>query len=175
MNANIRRMGMALLAATALGAFMAAPQAAQAQWRRDRDTLGRFGREYGAQARKIVERLERDSNAFRDAFEHHGWDDRRSRDDRRYRDDRSRGWDRNEDLRSNVQRFDEGTERLRRDFGRSDYYLDTRAQISDVLRMARPIDRAMDDRRFSSMVVDRWHRVAADLDALATIFGLGRL
>jgi hypothetical protein len=181
MKQRIKQTGMALAAAAAFGLMMAAPQSAEAQWRRDRSDwgLGRnTGREYTAAVRRLVDRLEQSSNAFREYFERHGRDDRYRDDryDRRDRYDRGRrpvgrylGY---EELKSRVQHLDESIEDLDRNIGRSDYWTDTRAHVSDVLRRARVVDRAMDDRGMHPAVRDRWRRVAADLNALAAMFGM---
>lgn len=180
-----------ILAVAAMGAMMFASMPAQAQWERDRRDFP-LGREYPGGIQRLIERLEHDSNEFREAFERIRWDDRDSRYERdrdsRYRNDRGRGdyyyydrRDRNagryhESLKRDVQRFDERVEDLRGKFRRSRYWTDTRGEVSDLVRMARNIDRDLDNRGFySASVQDRWRRVMMDLNALSALFGAGRV
>lgn len=154
MNPN-RRRALSMIAATLmLGILAAAPDAAHAQWRRDREDLP-IGRDYRVGVQRLVERLERDSNAFRESYE------KRERDGR------------NEGLKRQIQKFDEAAEDLRRNLGRSDYWLDSRSQVQDMIHRARPIDRAMrDGGRFSPLTEDRWRRTVMELNALALLFGI---
>jgi hypothetical protein len=191
-------MAMGIVAAALVGGLALAPQAAEAQFGRDRrDRDWNFARQYRGEVRRLVERLERDSNSFRSEFEKHRWNDRdryrdsryrgyrdrddryyRDRDDRYYRDNRDyrNRW---EDMKRDVQLLDERIEDLRREIGRNEYWVDTRVQMSDVMRLARTVDRFMDDRDFdvrgNRTVEDRWRRVIGDINALAALFGLGRV
>ena len=183
-----------VLAVAAVGSFMFASIPAQAQWDRDRRDVP-FGRDYRVGVQRMVERLEHDSNEFREAFERGNWDrdDRGRRYDRdpRYRNDRNRGdyyyYDRNdrrdrgsgrfhEQLKRDIQRFDERVENLRRNLGRTSYWTDTRGDVSELMRMARIIDRDLDDRgRYGVGLIDRWRRVMMDLNALGGLMGAGRV
>src|SRR5687767_15712819 len=77
MNAIQRTAKPAILAAMIFGIMLCLPESANAQFRRDREDFG-IGRDYITGIRRLVERVERDSNSFRDYYEKRERESRRS-------------------------------------------------------------------------------------------------
>ena len=201
MNTIIKKSGMAALAAVMVGGLLSAAQPAQAQrwdrdndrrypqdrnrdnrgdWGRDRDNRGDFDRDRTSrvQVERLIIHLERSSNAFRQAFERGGRNDRFYQGDRYGRNDRrdDRRYDGRDDLKRMIQRMDESIEDLRRDFDRSDRRYDTRNKVAEVMRYARPVDDFMDSRRrYQSGLESHWSQVRGSLNALASHYGIGRI
>jgi hypothetical protein len=170
--------------------------------RRYDDRYGRGGRTSMEAIRRLAERAEAESNEFRDLFERlerdpdayygdggYGRGNGYGRDDRYRRDDRNR-YDRRDnrllaDLKPYVQRMDEGLERLRWEVGDDRRYSDARGRMSEIMRSARAVDRAFGNGsgrdyvsgsrgRFGSLN-SRWVRLRAELNQLASVFGIQRV
>lgn len=153
-----------LLAATVLGAIVALPAVAPAQryrpneWRRQG-----WRRDYSRDRftiRQRIDRTERESNAFRQAYET-GFSRRDL--DRFERENR---------LKTKIQAMDMGFERLRREANDRDRSLG-RPTMENILRNARDVDRIIRDRReVGAPLRSRWVALRNEIDGLAYWFGL---
>ena len=149
-NANL---GLALLATLVVGGALA-PSNAQAQFWHPRHRAV-----YGADwtVRPLVDTTERQSNAFRDFFEHHVSDGRMGR----YHD--------NQYLKHQIQLMDESFERLR------DKADDHRpgigvGDLQDALKHARMVDREIYFAGDNNRTIREWSDLRYSLNSLASLY-----
>jgi hypothetical protein len=150
-----------LLAAFVVVGAVAAPIAAEAQWRNN----GRYDRQWNrvprtSSIRALVDRAERESNSFRADFE------------RTYdRRDLNR-YGRGDDARRAIQRLDESFERLRSEVDDRNPRRG-RDEAQAVVRYAREVERLFDrNRGFHSTVRGDWNRLRASINLIARYYDL---
>lgn len=147
-------LGFALLATLVVGGALT-PTEAHAQFWRIRHHHPVYRSDWTV--RPLVDTTERQSNAFRDYFEHHVSDGRMGR----YHD--------NQYLKAEIQRMDEAFERLR---AKAD---DHRpgigvGELQDALRHARLVDREIYFAGDSNRTIREWVDLRTSLNQLADLY-----
>jgi hypothetical protein len=153
------------------------------RYRRDDRTDPYYRDRYDRTDPNYRDRYDRTDPYYRDRYDRNDpyYRDDRSRTDPYYRDDRYRRDDRYNGsshayLKEVVQRMDEGLERLNRETDNRDYYNSSRTTAAEVLRNARIVNNAFNARRIGTgSMQSLWSRLRADLNQLASIYGLQRV
>jgi hypothetical protein len=146
---------------TAIALFMVTivSTPAEAQWRR-----GSRNRGYTkAQVEQIIRRLENQSDRFVQSF------------DRSLDNSRVNGTMREDTLNQRARDLENALDILRQEFDRTDRYMDTRSQVSNVLSIAEDINRAVRNRRLRGNTERLWARVRSELNSLASVYNLRQL
>jgi hypothetical protein len=122
------------------------------------------GRNYSkADVERIIKRVEDNSDDFKKLIDREM--DRSAIDKTRLEDNI---WEQTKDLENAL-------DRLRRKFDRSDTWLETREEVSDVLKEARDINQLLNRVRITGKVQAAWATLRYDLNTLAGVYNLGRL
>lgn len=155
MGKNVSRVMMGALALLML-VVVSAP--AEAQFRRNR------GRGYTkAQVEQIIRRLENQSDRFVQSFDH------------ALDESRADGTRREDNLNQRARDLENAMDSLRQEFDRTDRYMDTRSQVSNVLSVADDINRAVRRRSLRNNTERLWSRVRSELNSLASVYNLRQL
>ena len=153
-----RNISKVFMAAMAFFLVAAASIPAEAQYRRSR------GRGYTkTHVEQIIRRLENQTDRFVRSF------------DRALDNSRVDGTRREDNLNQRARDLENALDVLRAEFDRTDRYLDTRSQVSNVMNIAEDINRAVRYRRLRGDTERLWARVRTELNALAAVYNLRQL
>ena len=146
------------MGALALFMLVAISAPAEAQFRR-----GRGRGQTKAQVEQTIRRLENQTDRFVQSF------------DRSLDDSRADGTRREDNLNQRARDLENALDVLRQEFDRTDRYMDTRSQVSNVLEVAQDINRAVRRRSLRNNTERLWSRVRTELNSLASIYNLRQL
>jgi hypothetical protein len=79
---------------------------------------------------------------------------------------------REDKLMKKARRLENATDELRREFDRSDSWIENKSEVRNALNIAHDIDRTMKNRRFGKKTESNWVRLRYELNTLAKIYKL---
>ena len=82
------------------------------------------------------------------------------------------GTDREDKLLKRARKLENETDELRREFDKSDRWIENKAQVRKVLNIASDINRTMNRRKFDKKTESNWVRLRYELNTLAKIYRL---
>ncbi len=156
MRRNVSKVFMA-----AIAFFIVAGAAIPAEAQYNRRYRGRGYTK--AHVEQIIRRLENQTDRFVRSF------------DRSLDNSRVDGTRREDNLNQRARDLENALDVLRADFDRTDRYLDTRSQVSNVMNIAEDINRAVRSRRLRGDTERLWARVRTELNSLAAVYNLRQL
>ena len=116
-----------------------------------------------AEIDRLIRRVENQSDRFVRSFD-------RSLDDSRFD-----GTRREDNLNQRARSLENDLDYLRREFDRTDRYLDTRSQVSRVMTTAEGINGVVRHRRLGGNTERVWAQLRSELNALASAYNLRQL
>ena len=82
------------------------------------------------------------------------------------------GTDREDRLLDKAKRLESATDELRREFDKSDTWIENKAEVRSCLNLATDVNRTMKNRRMGAKTEANWARVRYELNTLAKIYKL---
>jgi hypothetical protein len=82
------------------------------------------------------------------------------------------GTDREDRLIDKAKRLESATDELRREFDKSDTWIENKAEVRSCLKLATYVNRTMKNRRMGAKTEANWARVRYELNTLAKIYKL---
>lgn len=82
------------------------------------------------------------------------------------------GTEREDELMKKARKLENATDELRREFDRSDTWIENKAEVRACLNIASDINRTMKARRLGPTTEANWSRVRYELNTLAKIYNL---
>ena len=82
------------------------------------------------------------------------------------------GTKREDNLMKKARRLENATDELRREFDRSDTWIENKAEVRKCLNIASDINRTMKNRRFGPKTEANWAKLRYELNTLAKIYKL---
>lgn len=150
---NCLRMTKALSAVCAALLFLAANAAAQG-----REARGRIYTK--ADVDRIIKRVETSTDKFKKEF------------DKALDHSRLNNTNREDQLNQRAKDFEHATDELRKQFDRTDKWIDNKEQVRTCLSLASRLNVAMRNRRLGPKVESRWASLRYDLNTLADVYNL---
>lgn len=111
----------------------------------------------------IIAKLERSSNEFQTNFS------------RNLNQSNLNGTNEEDRLNRIVSDYENALDRLRRDFDRTDNWWNSRNNVQEVMREARPVNRMMNNLPFARRLERQWNNMRRDLNKLAETYDLPAL
>ena len=122
---------------------------------------GRYANRYSKRdVSQIINRLEQSSNTFRTQF------------DRSMDQSNLNGTAAETRFNRNVEDYENSLDRLRADFDRNDSWWESRSNVENVMREARPVNVMMTSLPFRQRLEAQWVRMRTDLNSLADTYDL---
>jgi hypothetical protein len=116
-----------------------------------------------AEIDRLIKRVENQSDRFVQSF------------DRSLDNSRLDGTMREDNLNQRARALENDLDSLRREFDRTDRYLDTRSQVSRVMSTAEGINAVVRRRRLGGNTERVWAQLRSELNALANVYNLRQL
>ena len=82
------------------------------------------------------------------------------------------GTEREDNLMDKARRLESATDEIRREFDKSDTWIENKAEVRSALNIATDLDRTMKNRRFGPKTENNWKRLRYELNTLARIYKL---
>lgn len=82
------------------------------------------------------------------------------------------GTEREDDLMDKARALESATDELRREFDRSDTWIENKAEVRSCLNIASDINRTMKNRKMGAVTEKNWANVRYELNTLAKIYKL---
>ena len=82
------------------------------------------------------------------------------------------GTEREDELMEKARKLESATDELRREFDRSDTWIENKAEVRACLNHASDINRTMKNRKFGAKTESNWAKVRYELNTLAKIYNL---
>ena len=121
----------------------------------------RYWRTYNKrQVEEIIKNVETSADGFRKDFD--TWLDHSHFD----------GKEKEDKFNSKVKRFEESTDRLRKEFDRRDSWWETRNEVQRVVNEGNSISQMMRNHEFGRGVEDEWRKLRTDINKLAATYRL---
>ena len=109
---------------------------------------------------RIIKRVEDSSDKFKKEF------------DKALDHSRLNGTNREDQLNQDAKDLEHATDDLRKQFDRTDKWIDNKEQVRTCLSLASKINVAMRNRRLGPKVESRWNGLRYDLNTLADVYNL---